>query len=125
MNEQHEKGSAVSLFIDYSNGVQKIFANIPWATGMAVLDVLEEARSAGPGLMFEFSGSFTDRGGRDVGTIASIDGVAGESNDEKWLFWVNRKYMGQGLRARGHPTEIGEPRVEAGDVVTFKLATGP
>ena len=54
---------------------KKSFADIPWKREMAVLDLLQAAGSANPGLKFEFVKSFVDRGGRDVGSVVSIDEV--------------------------------------------------
>jgi hypothetical protein len=122
-----DSGGAVSLIIDYSNGVQKSFAGIPWKRDMAVLDLLQAASSTSPGLKFEFAKSFDDRGDRDVGSVVSIDGVKADNQDQKWLVWVNSKFFGTELRrvTADSVTKFGEPRIELGDFVVFKLAEGP
>jgi hypothetical protein len=122
-----DSGGAVSLIIDYSNGVQKSFAGIPWKRDMAVLDLLQAASSASPGLKFEFVKSFVDRGGREVGSVVSIDEVKADTRDQKWLVWVNSKFIGTELRrvTADSVTKFGEPRIELGDFVVFKLAEGP
>lgn len=118
---------AVSLIIDYSNGVQKSFAGIPWKGGMAVPDLLQVAGSTSPGLKFEFAKSFEDRGSRDVGVIVSIDGVKADKKDQKWVVWVNSKFFGTELRrvTPASKMKVGEPRIEPGDFVAFKLVEGP
>ena len=120
-------GGAVSLIIDYSNGVQKNFAGIPWKRDMAVLDLLQAASSANPGLKFEFVKSFVDRGGRDVGSVVSIDEVKADNRDQKWLVWVNSKFIGTELRrvTAESVTKFGEPGIEPGDFIVFKLSAGP
>ena len=120
-------GGAVSLIIDYSNGVQKIFAGIPWKREMAVLDLLKAAGSANPGLKFEFVKSFVDRGGREVGSVVSIDEVKADNRDQKWLVWVNSKFIGTELRrvTADSVTKFGEPGIEPGDFIVLKLSTGP
>ena len=65
---------------------------------MAVLDLLQAAGSANPGLKFEFVESFVDRGGRAVGSVVSIDEVKADNRDQKWLVWVNSKFIGTELR---------------------------
>ena len=132
MNAQQEKAGAddsqsspsiVSLLVDYANGVTKSFRNLPAVGVENVLDLLDEARSAGPGLQVEFDVSFQDRGGRDVMHVVSIDGVAAASEDQQWLLWVNEKHITKGIRAPGQFAKFGEPAVQAGDTVTFKLVT--
>ena len=120
-------GGAVSLIIDYSNGVQKSFAGIPWKRDMAVLDLLQAASSASPGLKFEFVKSFVDRGGREVGSVVSIDEVKADTRDQKWLVWVNSKFIGTELRrvTADSVTKFGEPSIEPGDFIVFKHSAGP
>ena len=137
MSEQHHSeiltdtaqvsGGAVSLIIDYSDGVQKSFTGIPWKRDMAVLDLLQAAASTSPGLNFEFAKSFDDRGGRDVGSVVSIDGVKADNRDQKWLVWVNSKFIGTELRrvTADSVTRFGEPRIEPGDFIVFKHSAGP
>ena len=54
--------------------------------------------------------------------VVSIDGVAA-SEDQQWLLWVNEKHITKGIRAPGQFANFGEPAVQAGDTVTFKLVT--
>jgi hypothetical protein len=116
---------AVALIVDYSNGVQKSFVGIPWKHDMAVFDALEAAGSISPGLTFEFAKSGVDRGGRDIGSILSIDGLGADQPDQKWLVWVNREFFGTELRTVGTHAKSGLPAVEPGDVIALKLAAGP
>ena len=115
-------GNTISLTIDYSNGAQKSFNNIPCQQSVTVLDVLAQMQSAKPGLQYEFSPEFTDRAGREVGRIISIDGVTAESDQQHWLVWINQNYCGHELRGDG--INAGTPRVKAGDVITLKLSSG-
>jgi hypothetical protein len=123
---KEEFNGAVALTIDYSNGVQKSFTNIPWRPEMAVDDVLQAAVGTIPGLTFQFEKTLVDRGGRDVGMIVSVDDVAAEQENQKWLIWVNQTFNGTELR-RVTPesvTKFGLPRVEPGDVIVFKFSEG-
>jgi hypothetical protein len=124
---KEEFNGAVALIIDYSNGVRKSFTSIPWRPEMAVYDVLQAAVATSPGLTFQFEKTLVDRGGRDVGMIVAIDGVAAEQENQKWLIWVNQIFNGTELR-RVTPESVskfGLPNVEPGDVIVFKFAEGP
>ena len=107
--------------------IEKSFAGIPWKREMAVLDLLQAAGSASPGLKFEFVESFVDRGGRAVGSVVSIDEVKADNRDQKWLVWVNSKFIGTELRrvTAESVTKLGEPGIEPGDFIVFKLSAGP
>ena len=128
--EAEATSSTVTLVVDYGHGVRKTFSDIPWigAPGcrdMAVPDSLEAARTLGPGLDVGFEQEFVDRGGRDVGSIHSIDGVAAEEEGSSWAIFINEKPAGAQLR-RVVPesvTKFGLPSIDPGDVVLLKLET--
>ena len=115
---------AVALIIDYSNGVQKSFVGIPWKHDMAVFDALQAADSISPGLTFEFAKSAVDRGGRDVGSVVSIDGVGADQPDQKWLIWVNRNSRFAYFRSsfKNCPLHIGVAGHFGLLLVTYQLA---
>lgn len=121
----------VTLVVDYAQGVQKTFQGLPWkeplgSQGMAVTDALQAAASLGPGLDFQFAESFVDRGGREVGSISSIDGVGACEEGAAWSIFINERPVGTETR-RVTPesfTKFGQPSIDPGDVVLLKLATG-
>src|SRR5215471_10951251 len=93
---------AVTLTVDYSNGAIRSFAGLPWAQGTDVLGVLRAAGSKNPKLIFEFTVTLqSDRAGRQRGFIASIDGVKADQINQKWLLWVNDRFIGNELASRG------------------------
>jgi hypothetical protein len=114
---------AVALTIDYSNGAQKSFAVIPSTPGLDVLEVLRAAGSINPGLVFEFKVTLkSDRAGRQRGFIASIDGVKADQAHQKWLLWINDRFVGNELATTG---QFGAgTEVNRGDVLAFKLVAG-
>ena len=119
---------AVALTINYSNGVQKSFAVIPWTPGLVVSDVLGVLRAAGsinPRLMFEFEVTLdSDRASRQRGFIASIDGVKADQTNQKWLLWINDRFVGNELATALEHGRIVGTQVNTGDVLAFKLVTG-
>jgi hypothetical protein len=114
----------VVLTVDYGNGVQKRFANIPCPQGMDVLEVLRAAGSINPGLIFEYDVTlFSDRVGREHGVIASIDGVKADEANRKWLVRINDRFeTNEFSLSREGAMRAAEPLVNAGDVVELRLA---
>jgi hypothetical protein len=124
------QGEGITLIVDFSNGVQKTYANLPAEPstdpavrreGMSVMDVLEQAGQRSPGLSFEFERTFVDRGGGENGSITTVDGVTAAS-DRHWQVWVNETST---LELRRVTAETvggpGWPQVAPGDVVLLKL----
>lgn len=112
---------AVSVLVDYSNGATKNFAQIPLSGRMSVTQVLDAAVLIAPGLRYEFDSDFVDRGGRNVGTIKSVDGI-GETNDREWGVWVNGRVIGS-LRqvVPESVTPFGATDLKPGDSILLKL----
>jgi hypothetical protein len=123
---------AITLIVDFSNGVQKIFTNLPSEPppdpilereGIGATDVLEMAGARAPGLSYTFERSFVDRGGGERGAITAVDGVEAKAPDQQWQVWVNQT-AADALR-RVIPETVGKrvgwPEVEPGDVVLLKL----
>ncbi len=113
---------SISLTIDYSNGAVKSFGHIDFHDGMTVLDVLRATQSIAPGLDFAFHKTFTDRGGREVGFISSVDGVDTMDSDREWQLWVNVEPVEE-LR---QPTPLSSAQfdfvtLKDGDSISLKL----
>jgi hypothetical protein len=114
---------AVALTVDYSNGAQKLFAVIPLTQDTDVLDVLRAAGSIQPGLVFEFNVTLpSDRAGRQKGFIASIDSVKADQTNQKWLLWINDRFVGNELTTNGE--FLVGTQVKKGDVLVIKLVAG-
>ena len=47
----------VRLVVDYGDGVTKTIAQLPWAKGSTVLDVMNAAKNRPHGISFEYTGS--------------------------------------------------------------------
>jgi hypothetical protein len=109
----------VSLVVDYGNGAMKSFLNLPWTQDMTIPDVLSAAGAAPPGLMVE---QFTNRAGRQV--VQSVDGVAPQLSNEKWLAWIGTIPVGPNLPTdmSDHLSGIVHQPLSPGDVVLLKLA---
>lgn len=124
-NPSESSGGTVELVVDYGNGARKSFANIPWSTGldnweMDVVDALAAARYISPGLTFRFAMRGVDRGGRDMGSVVSIDDMG---SDQGWSIFVNDENRGSEIR-RITPASVstsGTHPIKPGDVVTFRL----
>ena len=124
---------AITLIIDFSNGVKKTFTNLPNEPlpqplleqhGMSVTDALDQARIRRPGLSYEFEESFDDRGARDVGVITSVDGVEADVPDQRWQVWVNQTPASELRRVMPDSvSKFGHPQVKPEDVILLKLVT--
>ena len=78
---------AVELVIDYGDGAEKRFAQIPWQEGMTVLGALRFAADHPRGIEFEKSGS------GESTLLTKIDELANQAseNGKNWLYRVNGK----------------------------------
>ena len=56
---------AISILVDFSNGVTKSFAQVPLSGRMSVTQALAAAAMIAPGLVYEFDAGFVDRGGTE------------------------------------------------------------
>jgi hypothetical protein len=77
--------STVALTIDYSNGAQKHFSNIPWEKTLTILAAIQASAGIPPGATISFG---SDRAARVIGLV--IDEMPrGEASE--WVVWVNAK----------------------------------
>ena len=75
--------------------------------------------------MFEFEVTLdSDRASRQRGFIASIDGVKADQTNQKWLLWINDRFVGNELATALEHGRIVGTQVNTGDVLAFKLVTG-
>jgi len=113
--------STVSLTIDYSNGAQKHFSNIPWTKGLTLLGAIEATATIPPGSIVSFG---SDRSGHAIGLV--VDGIPqGDSAATEWLIWVNAKPFGGRIGTDTsfgfHPDEREANLLKSGDHVLLKL----
>jgi len=114
--------STVAVTIDYSNGAQKHFSNIPWKKGLTILEAIQ----AGEGIPPKASISFgSDRSGHVLGLV--IDEVPPKFGPaSEWVVWVNAKRFQSRLGTETsfgfHPNEREHNLLYAGDHVLVKLA---
>ena len=112
---------SVTVHIDFSNGVMKTFAGVDLGTNPSVTNALDVAATMPPGLTYEFESAFTDRAGREVGRVRSIDGVGG-SQDNVWGIWVNDRAVSDLRRVTDDSfTHVGGVHVDFGDIISLKL----
>ena len=118
---------AVSLTVDFSNGVRKEFAAIPWQSSMDVLGALEAAKSQPPGLDME---TWTSRAAFvGVGALDGVHGFPSGGASDRWLAWVNSRYVGDLLQPGRFGTAEEQRRVseaaalQPGDAVLLKLSS--
>ena len=60
--------STVALTIDYSNGAQKHFSNIPWTKNLTILDALQAVARIPPGAEVNFG---SDRSGHTLDSAST------------------------------------------------------
>lgn len=98
----------VRLIIDYNNGVSKHY-DLPWASGMTVLDALKAAELSKPGIVLKYKGS----GG--TAFVEEIDGFRNEgtgTTGKNWLYWVNDQFGDQ---------SCGKFTLNPSDVATWRF----
>ena len=84
--EAPRKSSTVALIVDYGDGAQTHFPEIPWKDGMTVNDVLEFAAKHRHGI------SFKARGKGATALLYRIDDLENEGGSGlNWIFRVNGK----------------------------------
>ena len=113
----------VSVLVDFSNGTTKNFAQVAISGSMSVPQVLDTAAliAPGPGLSYEFDVEFVDRGGRQVGSIKSVDGI-GETEDREWGVWLNGRVIGSIRQVVPESiTRFSKTNVGSGDSILLKL----
>lgn len=97
---------AVTLIVDYGDGVQKRFTALAAAKDATVLDILNAAQKHARGIRFEFKGS------GETGLLTKIDDLKNEGAGRNWIFRVNDKLGDRSFAI--YP-------VQPGDVVLWKF----
>ena len=100
----------IQLTIDYGDGVQKRFADLPLTPDMTVLDALRAAKEHPHGITFVVQGT-----GQNA-FVSQIDDVKNEGGGEKaknWMFRVNGKDAERG---------VGVFILSGGDAVLWRFA---
>ena len=96
--------STVALTIDYSNGAQKHFGNIPWTKKLTILGAIQASARIPPGATVNFG---SDRSGHTLGL--RIDELPGADEDAfKWCGLGQREAL-QGRRSSRHRHELRVP----------------
>jgi hypothetical protein len=75
--------ATVAMVIDYDDGVEKHFRELPWKAGMTVLDVVQAAQRHSRGIQFVY------RGEGDTTFLTQIDDVKNEGSGRNWIFSIN------------------------------------
>ena len=100
---------SVRLIVDYGDGAQKHFTQLPWKEQMTVLDALLLARDHKHGIQLEY------RGRAATALVTQIDDLANQGGSGRnWIYRVNKK---PGTRS------CGICPLEAGDTVLWKFET--
>jgi len=77
----------VRLVVDYGDGVTKTIAQLPWAKGSTVLDVMNATKNRPHGISLEYTGSGA------ASFLTRIDDLANQGGGKKnWQLWVNTSY---------------------------------
>lgn len=97
---------AVTLIVDYGDGVEKRFTALTAAKDATVLDLLNAAQKHPRGIRFEYKGK------GETGLLTQIDDVKNEGAGRNWIYRVNDKL--------GDRSFAVFP-VQAGDVVLWKF----
>ena len=97
------------LIVDYGDGSQKHFTELPWREGITVLEATKIAQKHPRGV------KSTVRGSGSTAFLTQIDDVANEGGDGRnWVFRVNDEL---GDRS------CGVTKIDAGDTVLWRFQT--
>lgn len=97
---------AVSLSIDYGDGVELRFRELPYRAEMTVLDALTAAGKHPRGV------KLVQRGRGATAMITEIDGLKNDPSGKNWIFSVNGKTAEVGA---------GAYELQAGDAVLWEF----
>jgi len=101
------KAMVVTLTVDYGDGVQKVFPEIPYQDEMTVFDVMKFAQQHPRGI------SCKVRGKDSTALLTQIDDLSNQGARAKnWVFRVNGK-LGK--------TSFGVVSLKPGDIVLWKF----
>jgi hypothetical protein len=106
--EAKPPAKAVTLIIDYGDGVQKHFTAIAWKEGMTVLDAMKAASEHPRGIALEYRG----RGATSL--LLRIDDLKNEGDGRNWVYRVNGKLADRG---------VGVYRLRSGDAILWRFET--
>jgi hypothetical protein len=106
--EQEPAAKMVRLTIDYGDGVQKTFADLPWKEGITVFDSLQAAAKHPRGIKVSHQGSGATT------LITAIDDLKNEGRGRNWLFEINGK-LGE--------KSCAVIELKPGDAVLWRFAT--
>jgi hypothetical protein len=73
----------VTLVIDYADGVEKHFRELPWKAGTTVLDVMQAAQRHPRGIQFVY------RSSGETAFLTQIDELKNEGGGRNWIFSIN------------------------------------
>jgi hypothetical protein len=95
-----EAKPAVTLVIDYGDGVQKHFHGLAWTDGATVWDVLEAARRHPRGIQVEI------RGKNATAFLVQIDDCRNQGRGKNWVYRINGKLADKSFAVQ--PVREGE-----------------
>jgi hypothetical protein len=103
-----EPKAAVSLVVDYGDGVELHFTNLKWRDDMTVLDALAAAKAHRHGIMF------SQRGSGSSALITKIGDQTNEGNGRNWIYYVNGKTG---------DVSAGVRPIKSGDAILWRFQT--
>lgn len=107
---------AARLVIDFGDGVEWHFTELPWTPGTTGLDLLLAAKAHPHGIQLEYKGS----GSRVmVNKINSAANEGGGAQARNWLYWIDD---GHGKVKKGE-VSAGVHQPQPGDTILWKFAT--
>jgi hypothetical protein len=115
--------STVALTIDYSNGAQKHYSNIPWTKDLTILAAIQATEQMPPRTTVKFG---SDRSGHAMALV--IDEMPGQKGAFTWSFWINATpfkggdRLGTGTSFNFNPDEREANLLKPGDHVVVKLS---
>ena len=99
----------VSMTVDFGNGTQKKFDQLPWKAGLTVLDAARLAEKQPRGIRIK------SRGKGDTAFVFQIDDTANEGRGRNWIYRVNGKLADR---------SVGVYKLNAGDNVSWRFRSG-
>src|SRR5439155_7825081 len=100
----------IRLIVDYNDGTQKVFSQLPWSKDMTVEDAIKLAKAAGHGISYVATGTGQTFFLTKIDDLQNEGGGAGKKN---WQYWLNGQYAQVGA---------GSQKLTPDDVVRCKFA---
>lgn len=98
--QAQESAATVQVTINYGDGAERRYPEIPWREGMTVLDAMKAVENHPRGVKIEYRGSGA------TAFLVRIDDVENEGSGRNWIYRVNGELAKRSFAV--HPLQRGD-----------------